>query len=49
MKIENFVGEAIGLNVETGELMDASDAGILDHILVKDWQIRLGKCTDYSV
>ena len=31
------------MNVDTGELMDAAEAGILDHILVKEWQVRLGK------
>ena len=36
-------GECIGINVDNGELMDASEAQIYDHILIKDWQIRLGK------
>ena len=36
-------GECIGINVDNGELMDASEAQIYDHILIKDWQARLGK------
>ena len=38
-----FSGECIGINVDNGELMDASEAQIYDHILIKDWQVRLGK------
>lgn len=36
-------GECIGINVDNGELMDAAEAQIYDHILIKDWQVRLGK------
>jgi len=39
----NLKGECIGINVDNGELMDASEAQIYDHILIKDWQVRLGK------
>ena len=31
------------MNVDTGDLMDAAEAGILDHVLIKEWQVRLGK------
>ena len=41
--INIYLGESIGINVDNGELIDAADAQIYDHILVKDWQVRLGK------
>lgn len=42
-------GETIGMNVDTGELMDAAEAGVLDHILVKDWQVRLACSTAITI
>jgi len=42
-------GETIGMNVDTGELMDAAEAGILDHILVKEWQVRLAVSTAITI
>ena len=46
MLIKTFSGECIGINVDNGELMDAAEAQIYDHILIKDWQVRLGKIYD---
>ena len=28
--------------------MDAADEGVLDHILVKDWQVRLGRLSEHE-
>jgi len=42
-------GESIGINVDTGDLQDAAEAGILDHILVKDWQVRLSVSTAITI
>ena len=44
--IKSISGECIGINVDNGELMDAAEAQIYDHILIKDWQVRLGKIYD---
>ena len=46
MLIKSISGECIGINVDNGELMDAAEAQIYDHILIKDWQVRLGKIYD---
>jgi len=43
-------GETIGINVDNdGELIDAAEAGILDHILIKDWQVRLAVTTAITI
>jgi len=42
-------GECIGINVDNGELMDASEAQIYDHILIKDWQVRLAVSTAITI
>jgi len=42
-------GETIGINVDNGELIDAADAQIYDHILVKDWQVRLAVSTAVTI
>lgn len=42
-------GESIGINVDNGELIDAADAQIYDHILVKDWQVRLAVSTAITI
>ena len=33
--MSSFSGESIGINVDNGELIDASEAQIYDHILIK--------------
>jgi len=43
------VGESIGINVNNGELIDASEAQIYDHILIKDWQVRLAVNTAITI
>jgi len=45
----NLKGECIGINVDNGELMDASEAQIYDHILIKDWQVRLAVSTAITI
>lgn len=42
-------GESIGINVNTGELLDAVEEQIFDHILVKDWQVRLAVNTAITI
>jgi len=42
-------GECIGINVDSGELMDAAEAQIYDHILIKDWQVRLAVSTAITI
>jgi len=42
-------GESIGFNVNNGELLDAADAKIYDHILIKDWQARLAVSTAITI
>lgn len=42
-------GETIGINVDDGEVQDAVEAGILDHILIKDWQVRLSVNTAITI
>jgi len=45
----NIAGESIGFNVNNGELLDAADAKIYDHILIKDWQARLAVSTAITI
>lgn len=45
----NLQGESIGINVDNGELIDASEAQIYDHILIKDWQVRLAVNTAITI
>ena len=33
----------IGVNIESEELQDAAQNGIFDHILIKEWQMKLGE------
>jgi len=46
---KELIGECIGINVDNGELMDASEAQIYDHILIKDWQVRLAVSTAITI
>merc|ERR1711953_859601 len=49
IKSNDLIGESIGINVDNGELIDAADAQIYDHILVKDWQVRLAVSTAVTI
>lgn len=42
-------GESIGIDVNNGELIDAAEAQIYDHILIKDWQVRLAVNTAITI
>jgi len=42
-------GESIGIDVNTGDLIDAAEAQIYDHILIKDWQVRLAVNTSITI
>jgi T-complex protein 1 subunit theta len=42
-------GEASGVNIINGECLDAADEGIFDHILIKDWQVKLAVSTAITV
>lgn len=43
------IGESIGIDVNNGELIDAAEAQIYDHILIKDWQVRLAVNTAITI
>lgn len=42
-------GECIGVNIESLDLIDAAKNGILDHILIKEWQLKLAVNTATTI
>jgi T-complex protein 1 subunit theta len=42
-------GMTIGVNIESEELQDAAQNGIFDHILIKEWQMKLAVNTAITI